>query len=182
MKQIKSSKKVALGGIVSSLSLLLMFLTGVFPFAEYALPAFSGIVLITLVIELNKKTAYIAYVAVGILSMLIAPIKESAVLFVFFLGYYPILKSSIEHIKSRVIEWIVKIAMFNFAMVTAYFTMMYVLGMGEILAELNSDFQYGIIAFWLLGNVAFVVYDMALSRMIVMYCERIRPKLRPIIK
>ncbi|MEG0693272.1 MAG: hypothetical protein RR444_09370, partial [Oscillospiraceae bacterium] len=115
-------------------------------------------------------------------SMLIAPIKESAVLFVFFLGYYPILKSSIEQIKSIVIEWIVKIGMFNVAMVTAYFTMMYILGMSEILTDLTSEFKYGIVVFWLLGNIAFVVYDIALSRIILMYCEKIRPKLKTIIK
>ncbi|MFZ2537362.1 MAG: hypothetical protein WAX04_00455 [Oscillospiraceae bacterium] len=182
MKQNKASKQVALGGIISALSLLFMFLTGIFPFADYALPAISGIMLIALVIEINKKTAYVAYIAVGILSLLIAPIKESAILFVFFFGYYPILKSSIEQIKSRVVEWIVKIGMFNVAMVTAYFTMMYVLGMSGILADLNNDFQYGVIAFWALGNVAFVVYDMALSRLIVMYCEKIRPKLKTILK
>lgn len=182
MKRNKASKKVALGGVVSALSLLFMFLTGIFPFAEYALPAISGIALVVLVIELDKKTAYIAYIAVGILSMLVAPVKESAVLFVFFLGFYPILKSSVEQIKSIVLEWTVKMGLFNLAIVAAYLSMTYLLGMSEVLADLSGGFKYGILVFWLLGNATFVLYDIALSQLVVMYFKKIQPKLKKVIR
>ena len=39
---MSKSKQIAAGGIASSLCLLTMFLTGVFPFATYALPAIAG--------------------------------------------------------------------------------------------------------------------------------------------
>ena len=181
LKRNKASNRIALGGLVSALSLLFMFLTGIFPFAEYALPAISGTILISLVIEINKKTAYLAYLVVGILSLLISPIKESAVLFIFFLGYYPIFKSTIEQIKSLFIEWIVKLTLFCGAMITAYLTMMYVLGMEELLASLNSDFKYGLLAFAVLGLIAFIIYDMALSRIILLYCQKVRPKLNKFV-
>lgn len=182
MKHSKISNKVALGGIISGLSLLFMFLTGIFPFAEYALPALSGIVLITLVIEINKKTAYIAFIAVGILSLIITPVKESAILFVFFFGYYPILKSSLEKVKNRVFEWCLKIGIFNVTVVCAYILMINILGMNEITSDFNGWFEYGAIALLLLGNVAFIIYDYALTQVIGMYYQKIRPKLSIYIK
>ena len=39
---MKKSKQVAAGGIAASLCLLLMFLTGLFPLATYALPAMAA--------------------------------------------------------------------------------------------------------------------------------------------
>ena len=42
---MSKSKQIAAGGIASSLCLLLMFLTGVFPFATSALPAMAGTLL-----------------------------------------------------------------------------------------------------------------------------------------
>ena len=41
----KKSTQVALGGLAAALCTLLMFLTGMIPFATYALPAAAGIVL-----------------------------------------------------------------------------------------------------------------------------------------
>ena len=40
------SSQVAVGGMASGLCLLLMFLTGMIPFSEYACPTFAGLVLI----------------------------------------------------------------------------------------------------------------------------------------
>lgn len=180
--KIKKSRKIALGGVISALSLLFMLLTAIFPFAEYALPALSGITLAVLVIEINKKTAYLAYAAVGVLSLLIAPVKEAAVLFILLLGYYPILKSSIEHIKSRVLEWIVKMSIFNGAILTVYLSMTYIFNMTEALAEVGVALKYGAFIFIVIANITFVVYDFALTKLIALYFQLIRPKLKSIIK
>ena len=97
---MSKSKQIAAGGIASSLCLLLMFLTGVFPFATYALPAMAGTLLVVVVLELNRATAVMVYVSVSLLSLFIAPDKEAALVFIFFFGYYPILKGLIEQIRS----------------------------------------------------------------------------------
>ena len=54
---MKTSRKVALGGMVTALSLVLMFLTGVFPFATFALPGIAGLLLIMVVIEMGCRQA-----------------------------------------------------------------------------------------------------------------------------
>lgn len=182
MKQSKSSKIVAFGGIISALSLIFMFLTGIFPAADYALPAISGMVLVALVIDIDKKTAYLSYIVVGILSLLIAPVKESAVLFILLFGYYPILKGSIEQIKSRIAEWGCKLAIFNMAIFLAYLSIKYILGITEAMSDSNFLVKYGIPLFILLANATFILYDIALTGLIAKYCEVVRPKLNRIFK
>ena len=87
------SSQVAVGGMASGLCLLLMFLTGMIPFSEYACPTFAGLVLIAVAEEMGRKTALIVYGAVSLLSLLLTPSKEAAILFVFFFGYYPVIRA-----------------------------------------------------------------------------------------
>ena len=92
----KVSFVVSLGGIISAFCLFSMFLTGVMPMFVYTLPALAGALLIIIVIELGVKWAFVTYSTVGILSLFITPDKEAAVMFIMFLGYYPIVKSFFE--------------------------------------------------------------------------------------
>ena len=110
---MKSVKKVALGGMVAALCIVLMMLTGLLPMAEFALPALAGVLLIMLVVEISPKWAFLVYLAVAILSLLLAPSKDSAVFFTAFLGWYPIAKSKLENIKKPVLEWVWKVLIFN---------------------------------------------------------------------
>ena len=147
---MKQSLRIALGGIVSCLSLVMMFFTGVFPFAEYALPAISGVLLTVLVIEFGFRSALIAFAAVSFLSLVVTPNKEAVVLFIAFLGYYPIVKGKIETLRRKAVQWVV---MQDFAMLK--------IGVWVLLA---------------LGNAVFFLYDVAVTRLISMYIFHIKPK------
>lgn len=100
----RTTKSIAFGGVLSGLAVILMFLTGIFPFAEYALPAMAGALLIIMVIEYGYRYALLCFFAVAVLSLLVGPNKEAAVLFAGFFGYYPILKGVLERIKRRQLE------------------------------------------------------------------------------
>jgi hypothetical protein len=97
----KSSTRIALGGISAALCLVVMMTTALMPFATYALPALAGILLIPIAFELGCNTAWITYIAVAILSILIVPDKEAALMFISFFGYYPILKIYIDKLKNN---------------------------------------------------------------------------------
>ena len=172
---MKQSFKIAYGGIMSALSLTAMFATGIFPFAEYALPALAGLFLVALVVEFGYRTGVVAYVAVSFLSLMITPNKEAVVLFIAFLGYYQILKGRLESLKSRIAEWAVKIGWFNFALLLSYYLLIHVMGMTQLLED-AAVVKYGLWFLWVLGNLVFVVYDVALTRVISAFVLTIRPK------
>ena len=59
----KKSSKTAVGGVITALSIVLMFLTSVIPTLTYALPAAAGFLITLIVIEIDKKWALGVYAA-----------------------------------------------------------------------------------------------------------------------
>lgn len=177
MGKNKSASSVAFGGIISALAVLLMFFTGIFPFATYALPALSGLLLVVIVIDHGLKWAWCVYAAISALVILITPDREAATMFVLFFGYYPILKSILERIKLRVVEYVLKFAIFNVAMVVAYLLIIHVLGIPDILEEFGELGKYGVWIMLGLGNIVFILYDITISRLICIYTGWLKPKL-----
>lgn len=175
---MKKSKQAAIGGILSAISLISLFCSGIFPFAEYTFPALAGMLLIPLVIEINKRTALLAYAVVSLLSIFMVSNKEAAMLFLFFFGYYPIVKNIIERINKPFFEWIIKLLIFNLSVVSAYVIIINVMGMTELADELSMGMKWGAAILLGLGNVAFVVYDLALTRIIYFYVKKIRPRFK----
>ena len=59
------SYKVALGGIISSLCLICMFLTGVFPVLYITLPMIAGVLMMIMSAEITPSWAYLTFMASG---------------------------------------------------------------------------------------------------------------------
>ncbi len=169
---------MAVGGLTSALCLVIMFFTGIFPFATFALPAIAGAVLIAVVIENGFTTAVIVYIAVSILSAFIVPDREAALIFIAFLGYYPIIKAKLERLRPKWLELLAKQVMFNISVVGAYIIAINLFGMNYLIDEMGEYAQYGVIILLILANVTFVVYDLALTNVVLYYIKVIRPKLK----
>ena len=164
---MKQSSKCAIGGIVAALSLVLMISVAIVPFMTYALPAVAGALTIFMVIETDKKWAFGVYSAVAILAMLLVANKEVAVMYLAFFGYYPILKAVIEKKLPKVLDWAAKIFTFAGTMVAAYWLMMKFMGV-----TIDETEEWGVWAYPILlgmGTVTFVIYDIALTKMITLY-------------
>ena len=172
---MQKSSKTALGAMVAALSVVIMLLT-VVPVLTYTSPAFAGLLIVIIVIELDKKWAFGVYAAVGVLSVLLASDKEAAILYLFFFGYYPILKAIIEGKLKNVFGWIVKFVLFNTAIVACYFII------AKVLLLPMDDFddfgKYTIPIFLVAGNVVFLLYDLFLTKMVVLYQMKWQQKFR----
>ncbi len=167
----KSSTQVALGGLSAALCLIIMLGTVLIPFATYAAPALAGIALIPIALELGLPVASITYTTVALLSLLMVPDREAALMFIAFFGYYPILKFKLDRMKLRPLRILLKLAIFNVAILAGYFVMIYVFGLYYLMNELTDGFG------WLLlvvGNLCFPIYEKALKNITALYLFRIR--------
>lgn len=164
---MKQSSKTALGGIVAALSISIMFMVSVVPFLTYALPAAAAVLLIPVIIEINKKWALGVYFSVSILSLLILPNKEVAVIYAAFFGYYPVLKSFFESRYKKLPEWIFKLLIFNCTIAVSYYLMMRF--MGVTIDEMDSFGVYAIPILLGLGTISFILYDYALTKIVSLY-------------
>ncbi len=147
-----------------------MFMTGLVPFLTYTLPAVSGALLAIIVIEINKKWATGAYIAISLLSLLIVADKEAAMFFVAFFGYYPIIKEVIENKLPKVLEWAVKLLLFNVAAIIAYAVIIYVFGIP--FDEMEKYGKYSVLILLAMGNVIFILYDYCMTSLITLYYQR----------
>ena len=164
---MKTSVKVALGGVVAALSLVLMFLCSVIPFGTFAFPTFAGMLLILIVINLGYGYAVAVYFVTAVLSLLIVTDKEAVLYYAAFLGFYPIVKSLIERIPSKVVQYIIKFALFNVCMIAAFY-----IGISVLSVPKESFMLFGVYLPWLfliIGNVFFILYDLCVTRLVTIY-------------
>lgn len=164
---MKQSSKCAIGGIVAALSLVLMISVAIVPFMTYALPAMAGALMIFVVMEIDKKWAFGVYATVAILGIFLVPEKEVAVMYLAFFGYYPILKAIIESKLHSVFEWLLKLLSFLTTMVVSYYLMMKLMAL-----QIDEMEEWGNMAIPILlgmGTFAFIMYDIALTKLITLY-------------
>ena len=173
----RDTYRVALGGLVIALAVAVMFLGSIFPFTTVAVPAIASLTVLYFAIEYKKLAATFVYIAISILSLLFIPEKEAALLFVFFFGHYPILKSIFEMMRSKLFGWILKFAVFDSAIILLYWLITKILVIEAVRQEFAGYSTTWLAALLLLGNITFLVYDIALTRLISLYIYRFRPML-----
>ncbi len=156
---MRNAHKIALGGMLAALAVVIMAMGGMIPVATYICPMLCSIILSFVQSLCGEKIAWAWYVAVAILSILLSPDKEAAAVFL-TLGYYPVVKPSIE--KCR-FPWIWKLLLFNSATVILYRILLYVIGMEQLLLEMTDLGLWGLLFTLLLGNVCFILLDRVLT-------------------
>ncbi len=171
----KVSYKVSLGGIVSALCLLLMFLTAVFPPLNITLPLFAGVLITVVAIEVSTSWSFVTYASVAVLSFFVTPDKEAWLFFTFLFGYYPVAKSFFEKIRSKALGWICKLAAFNISIIIIFYTLMNILGTLDLFEEFGFYNKWLIPALIVAGNLIFLFYDYTLTLLIMSYKKWFRP-------
>jgi len=150
-----------------------------FPFLTYAIPAIAGLFIMVIVIEIDMKWAICAYISSAVLVFIMAE-KESMLLYVTFFGYYPVVKALVEKLRKPFLEWPVKMIVFNGAVLLVYFCLAELLQIP--MEDMGKIAKYGVAILLVAANVVFVIYDIAVSRMAMMYMTLFRPKIKKIFK
>ena len=154
------ASKIAFGGIFAALALVIMNLGSLIPVATYVCPMLCMLILALVTGMCGTRIGWAWYGAVAILSVLMAPDKEAAAVFV-FLGYYPIIKPRFDRLRHPLIP---KLALFNVAILLMYWLLLRLLGMDRIAAEFEEMGMILTAVMLLMGNLIFFMLDFALTR------------------
>ena len=156
-----NTRKIALGGMLAAVCVVIMCLGGLIPVATYVCPMLCCMTQFIVLRFCGKRLAWTWFVVVSILSLIMGPDKEAALVFA-AVGCYPILKPFFE---SQRLGLVLKLVYFNAMVVLVYAIMIYVLGMQDVAAE-NAEFGViGLIILFALGNTTFLLLDRVLSIM-----------------
>jgi hypothetical protein len=173
----RRSFRVAFCGVTAGLMAALMLLGTMFPMSAYICPMLAGALMIPVIWELGAGAGWMLYIAVSLLSLILAPDKEAALLFALLLGWYPVLRPRLMHIRQRPLRVAVKLVLFNAAVCAVYALLLFVFVSPDLQAE-SANWTIPILAGMLvLGNAAFLVYDLLLARLTDRYVKSLRPKL-----
>lgn len=154
-------KRVALGGMLAAVAVVIMCLGGFIPIATYVCPMLCCMTQFIVLRFCGKRLAWTWFAAVSVLVLLLGPDKEAVMVFV-AIGYYPLIKPNFD--KSRIgLIW--KLLFFNISILAVYMVMIHLMGMGELAAE-NMEFGIiGLLIILLMGNVTFFLLDKLLDIM-----------------
>ena len=151
--------QISLGGVLAAAAVVIMSMGTLIPVATYVCPVICALLLKTVLITCGKRIAWAWYGAVAILSVLLAPDKEAAAVFV-FVGYYPILKPAMDRMK---LSWLWKAMLFNASVLVMYWLLMHLLGMEQIMTEFEGMGIVTTAILLVLGNVTFFMLDRLLG-------------------
>lgn len=150
---------MALGGVLAALAVVIMSMGTLIPVATYVCPMLCALLLKTVLVTCGGRIGWAWYGAVAILSLLLAPDKEAAAVFV-CIGYYPIVKPAMDRKK---LPWLWKGLLFNAAILLMYWLLMHLFGMEQITAELEGLGIAMTAVLLVLGNVTFFLLDKLLG-------------------
>lgn len=162
------TRRIAMASMLCALSVVVLALGSIISALDLTMVAIASIFVFFAVIEMGSPYQYLIYGVTSLLSLLLLPDKYSAFLYFIFGGVYPILKRIFERLKT-ILGWILKALYFNAVLAAMIFGAKYLFGVDE--EELT-------IALFVMGNAAFFLYDIAMTKLITFYLAILRKKLK----
>lgn len=155
------ARQIALCGVLTAASVAVMCLGTLIPAATYCCPVLCGAAVALAGRSVSKRYQWAMYGAIALLSLLLAPDKEAAFVFL-ALGYYPIVRPALEK-RKPIVRWCLKLALFYAAIAAVYALLLFAIRPPELLAEANELTAGLAVVMLLLGGVVFVLFDRVLA-------------------
>ena len=154
---------------MSAGSLAVLWLACAAPSGRIGLTAAAGLFPMAATLYAGRAAGCLCWAAASLLGLLLLPDKGVAVLFLAFLGLYPVVKGHIESLRRLWIEWGLKLSWFNMVLTLFWFVFqkLFLPEAPDWLLD-NTLLLYGA------GNLVFVAYDIGLSRVAAVLRVRLR--------
>lgn len=162
-------KYMTVSAMLSALGVILLSLGSVIEVLDLTAAVLASLLCVYAVIEMGRAYPWMIWLVTSLLALLLLPVKAPALIYALFAGFYPILKEKLEKL-SRILSWVLKLAVFHLSMLALALLMKLVF---------HTEIELGTYA-WMpfliypLALVCFVVYDLALTRLITFYLFRLR--------
>lgn len=150
---------IALGGVLAALAVVIMCLGTLIPLATYICPILCAMVLKVVHLMCGSRIAWAWYGAVSILSLLMAPDKEAAAVFL-TMGYYPIVKPKLDTMKG---QWLWKGLLFNGSILAMYWLLMHLFGLEQVVQDFEGMGIFFVALLLVMGNMTFFLLDRLLG-------------------
>ena len=164
--------RLAFCSLLSALGVLILYLGSLLDVLDLSAAVLASFAVVVATIEYGRGAGGLVWATVSVLGLLLLPgLPFAALTFTLFAGYYPILKGIFESRLRPLHSWICKLITFELALAVLMLLSL------TVLAEGVTPAPYLLLGFAVLANLVFVVYDIALTRLIAFYIFRLRKHL-----
>ena len=167
----RDTKRLTACAMLSALGVVLLLIGSFIEVVDISMAALASLLCIFAVVEYGGAAPWLVYAVTGVLSLILLPNKTPAAMYVVFLGYYPIIKEKIERFK-KPLAWLLKELVFNAALIVLFLTVRF------LLMPTASDPWWIMLGLFVLAEIVFVLYDIALTRLITFYIVNLRHRFK----
>lgn len=170
------TKKLTLSAMVSALCVAVLALSNAIPRVSAALAALAGIFPAAAVIACGRIRGLVSAAAAGALALLLLPEKTAALWFCLLFGHYPVWKSLIERLPSRILRIALKLLGFYACAAVIYFVFQ-----SAFTTAISADFgteRWTLALLAVILGLCFLLYDRAFSGLITFFIGRILPRIQ----
>ncbi len=168
-----NTKRLATCAMLAALGVVMLYAGALIEIVDISMAVIASLLCVVAVIEYGGGAPWMIYGVTALLSLLLLPNKTPAALYTLFFGFYPILKEKFEK-RPKVLCWVLKELTFNASLVLMGIASVYLM-LGENNALVNPLF-IGIVV--VLCEAVFVLYDIALTRLISFYLITLRKRFK----
>ena len=129
---MSDARRIALGGMLTAAAVVIMCLGSLIPLSTYLCPVLCILISRVLLEQCGRRIGWCGYLATAILSLLLAPDREAALVYA-FLGYYPMIRPFFERLGP--LKAAAKLAFFTLAGAAGYGVLLLVMGAGGAMEE-----------------------------------------------
>jgi hypothetical protein len=155
------ARQVALGGLFTALSVMLMLIGGFMGVATYLSSVIAGLIVEAVRVNCSRSVATIHWLATGLLTLILCTDKELAAFYLFLLGWYPLVRPMIAKLP-KVLGFVVRFVIFNADVILLVWILFLVL-YGGTSKEIGRAAVILNAAGLIMGNVIFFLYDFILA-------------------
>lgn len=160
---------LTVSAMISALSVTVLYLGSVIEVLDLTMALVASLLITFVYTEIGDRWEWLSYAVTGLLSALLFQNKFIAAVYILFAGNYPMLKSAIEHIPKKAVQWILKLAAFNAEFALIFVVSKYIFMIADVGYTLNA-------LAYLFCNTVFILYDVVLGRVIVFYKVKLRKR------
>ncbi|MDO5039199.1 hypothetical protein [Clostridium sp.] len=166
MKNLKA-KDLALGGILTSLTVIVLFINILIPINTFAILTISSCFVPIAIIRSNVRVGIFVYIASSIIGFFLVPL-DIMIPFILYFGIYGLVKFYIEKLRNMPLEILLKLSFSNIMLILGYILFT------KFIAPINLNIPIWILI--ILAQIAFLIFDYALTLIITFYISKFHNK------
>ena len=179
---MRNTKKLTLSAVTVALGVAFMVIGAVFEPLDLAVACMSSVLVVFVYIEIGSPYTWLVWICTSLISAILYPASGMWVAYLFLFGLYPMIKGYVEK-TPRAFWWPAKMVFYAVSATALGLTISFILGLPLV----EGDFfglptEILLVALFLIGALAFVMYDIFITSGVRMYYKKLRPKIKHILK